>query len=104
MGSLIRMRQASGQATLELRSAELDSAGAELSMLTSGGNRTVHIQSEEAAGNGAELTLSREDGTNTILFDAQEGLAYRCRVSFDGGRTQAFDYIVEFVSDERLRL
>jgi len=38
------------------------------------------------------------------LFDAQEGLAYRCRVSLDGGRTQEFDYIVEFVSDERLGL
>lgn len=54
--------------------------------------------SREAHGSGPCL-IFRPD-----LFDAQEGLAYRCRVSFDGGRTQAFDYIVEFVSDERLRL
>jgi hypothetical protein len=59
----------------------------------------------------AYLTVSREayGGGPCLIFrpdrfDAKEGLAYRCRVSFDGGRTQEFDYIVEFVSDERLRL
>ncbi len=33
----------------------------------------------------------------------EQGASYRCRVSFDGGKSAAFEYIVEFVSDERLK-
>tara|TARA_R110002126_G_scaffold33398_2_gene104707 strand:+ start:9353 stop:10732 length:1380 start_codon:yes stop_codon:yes gene_type:complete len=43
----------------------------------------------------------------TLIFEPQgivvgAGNAYRCRVSYDGGRSYAFDYVVAFVSDERL--
>jgi len=47
-------------------------------------------------------------GTPCVIFrpsalEVAPGKAYRCRLSFDEGRTTAFDYVVEFVSGEGLR-
>jgi hypothetical protein len=50
---------------------------------------------------------SRGSGPTLIFspggIELAAGTAYRCRVSYDAGKTIVYDYVVEFVSDKRLK-